>query len=105
MFRNRVRFYGEKLLAPHPKPKLEDHPLSAFREWLFNTFAATLHIGGRFSIHNLRTHHVMVTDPLITGQRQTTALNYEISTISETKSRMTPQKQSTVNGTRTGPLA
>jgi hypothetical protein len=27
-------------------------------------------------------------DPVITGQRQTTALNYEISTMSETKPRM-----------------
>jgi hypothetical protein len=32
------------LLAPRPTPKLEDHPLSAVRDCLFNIFAATLHI-------------------------------------------------------------
>jgi hypothetical protein len=32
------------LLAPRPTPKLEDHPLSAVRDCLFNVFAATLHI-------------------------------------------------------------
>jgi hypothetical protein len=35
-------FYGEELLAPRPTPKLEDHPLSAIRDCLFNLFAATL---------------------------------------------------------------
>jgi hypothetical protein len=44
MFRNMVIFYGEELLAPRPTPKLEDHPLSAVRDRLFNVFAATLHI-------------------------------------------------------------
>jgi hypothetical protein len=43
MFHN-ITFYGEELLAPRPTPKLEDHPLSAVRDCLFNTFAATLHI-------------------------------------------------------------
>jgi len=42
-------------------PKLEDHPLSALRDCLFNIFAATLHIGGRSSIGNMRTHHAVVT--------------------------------------------
>jgi len=32
------------LLAPNPATKLEDHPLSAFDECLFNMFAVTLHI-------------------------------------------------------------
>jgi hypothetical protein len=32
------------LLAPHPTPKLEDQPLLATRNCLFNIFAATLHI-------------------------------------------------------------
>jgi len=49
------------LLAPRPTPKLEDHPLSAVRDCLFNIFAATLHIGGRSSIHNLRTRNAVVT--------------------------------------------
>jgi hypothetical protein len=43
-FRNMVTFfYGEKLLAPLPTPKLERHPLSAVRNCLFKIFAATLH--------------------------------------------------------------
>ena len=46
---------------PRPTPKLEDHPLSAVRHCLFNLFAATLHIGGRSSICNLRTRHAVVT--------------------------------------------
>jgi hypothetical protein len=43
-FRYVINFYGEVLLAPLPTPKLEDHPLSAVRDCLFNIFAATLHI-------------------------------------------------------------
>jgi hypothetical protein len=54
-------FYREGLLAPRPTPKLEDHPLSAVNDCLFNLFAATLHIGGRSSLRNLRTRHAVVT--------------------------------------------
>jgi hypothetical protein len=54
-------FYGEELLAPRPTPKLEDHPVSAVRDCLFNIFAATLLIGGRSSIRNPRTRHAVVT--------------------------------------------
>jgi hypothetical protein len=43
-FRNKLIFYGEELLALSPTPKLEDHPLSAVRDCLFNIFVATLHI-------------------------------------------------------------
>jgi hypothetical protein len=47
-------------LAPRPTPKLEDHPLSAVHDCLFNIFAAILHIW-RVAV---RTHHAMVTrDP------------------------------------------
>ena len=60
-FRNKDNFYGEELLAPRPSPKLEDHPLSAVRDCLFNIFEAALHIGGRSSIRNLRTRHAVVT--------------------------------------------
>jgi hypothetical protein len=52
-FVTKVRFYGEEFLSP----KLEDHPLSAVRDFLFNVFAATLHIGSRSSI--LRTRHAL----------------------------------------------
>jgi len=63
-FRKKRRFYGE-LLAPSPTSKLEDHPLSAVRECLFNIFAATLHTGGRSSILNLRTRHAVATGTLL----------------------------------------
>ena len=59
-------FHGEALLAPRPTTKLEDHPSSAVGDCLFNLFAATLHIGGRFSIRNLRTHHAVVTGTHLT---------------------------------------
>jgi len=54
-------FYGEELLAPRPTPKLEDHPLSAICDYLFNIFAATLYIVGPSSIRKLRTRHAVVT--------------------------------------------
>jgi hypothetical protein len=44
VFRNMVICYCEELLAPRPTYKLEDHPLSAIRDCLFNVFAATFHI-------------------------------------------------------------
>jgi hypothetical protein len=56
----KIRFYSEELLAPRPTPKLEDHPLSAVRDCLFNTFAATLLTGGRSSIRKTRTPIVEV---------------------------------------------
>jgi len=43
-FHNKLVLYGQELLAPRPTPKLEDHPHSAVRNCLFNTFAATLRI-------------------------------------------------------------
>ena len=65
MFRNLICFYSEELLAPRPTPKLEDRPLSAVRDCLFNIFAATLHTGGRSSIRNLRMSHADVTGTLL----------------------------------------
>jgi len=56
-FCNVICFYGEELLAPHPTPKLEGHPLSAVHDCIFNIFAAAPHIGSRSSICNLRTRH------------------------------------------------
>ena len=61
LFRNEDSFYGEELLVRRPNPKLEDHPLSAVLDCLFNIFAVTLHTGGRSSIRNLRTRHAMFT--------------------------------------------
>jgi len=61
IFRNKIRFYSEELLAPHPTPKPEDHPLSAVRDCLFNIFAATLHIEGRSSTRSLTARHAVVT--------------------------------------------
>jgi len=34
-------FRGDGLLAPRPNPKLQDRPLSAVRDYLFNTLACT----------------------------------------------------------------
>jgi len=45
------------LLAPRPTPKLEDHPLSAVRDCLFNIFSDTIHIGGRSSVRNPMTNY------------------------------------------------
>jgi hypothetical protein len=54
-----AHFYGEELLAPQPTPKLNEHPVSAVCNCLFNIFAATLDTGGCSSICNLRrpTYH------------------------------------------------
>ena len=60
-FAIKPRFYGEELSKPRPTPKLEDHPLLVVHGCLFNVFPATLHIGGRSSIHTLKTRHAMVT--------------------------------------------
>ena len=54
-------FLRKVLLAPRLTPKVEDHTLSAVHDFLFNIFAATLHIGGRSSLRNLRTRHAVVT--------------------------------------------
>ena len=43
-FRKILSFYGEKLLAPRPKTKEEEHTLTAVRDCLCSIFAATLHI-------------------------------------------------------------
>jgi hypothetical protein len=43
-FVTKIRFHGEEFLARRATPKLEDRPLSAVRDCLFNTFVATLHI-------------------------------------------------------------
>ena len=48
-FRNKICFHGEELLAPRPTTKVEDHPLSAARDCLFNLYSATLHIEGRIT--------------------------------------------------------
>jgi hypothetical protein len=69
-FVTKICFHGE-LLAPCPTPKLEDHPLLAVCDCLFNIFAATLHIGGCSYIRNLRTRNVVVIGShlsLITGE-------------------------------------
>jgi hypothetical protein len=66
-----ARFYGEDLLAPHPTAKLEDHPLLAVRDSLFNIFAATLHIEGRSSTRSLRTRHAVVTGTHLSWQGPT----------------------------------
>ena len=70
IFRNRISFYSEELLATRPTPKLEDNSVSSVRGCLFNIFAATLHIGGRSSIRNLRTLHTMMTGTHLSRELQ-----------------------------------
>jgi len=43
-FCNMLILYCERLLASRLTPKLEDHPLSAIRYYLFSIFAAAFHI-------------------------------------------------------------
>jgi hypothetical protein len=61
MFCNKDSFHGEELTATCTTPKLEDHPLSVLRDFIFNIFTATLHIGGRSFTRNLNTRHTVVT--------------------------------------------
>jgi len=44
MFHHIIGYHQESLLAPCPIPKLEDHPLLAVHNCLFNVFTRTLHI-------------------------------------------------------------
>ena len=55
------RFLRWGVVSTSTNPKLEDHPLSAAHDCLFNLFAATLHIGGLSSIRKVRTLHAAVT--------------------------------------------
>jgi len=66
LFRKKARFYGEELLVPRPTTKLEDNPLTAVRDCLFNISAGTVQTGDRSSNRNLRTRHAYDRDPLIT---------------------------------------
>jgi len=75
VFRNYDSFYGEELSAPRPTPKLNDHPLSAVRDCLFNIFATTLHIAGRSSIRNFRTRHAVVTGTHLSWHRVVISMN------------------------------
>jgi hypothetical protein len=43
MFYNIVSSHSEELLAPHPIPKLEDHPLPLVCNCLFNLHVCTMH--------------------------------------------------------------
>ena len=61
IFRYKASSYDEEFLTPRRTSKLEDHPLSATFDCLFNIFAATLHTAGRSSIRNLKTRLAVVT--------------------------------------------
>ena len=61
IFRNKMYFYEEELLAPRPKRKLEDQPLLDVHECLFNILTVTLRTGDHSSIRNLRMRHALVT--------------------------------------------
>jgi len=61
LFCNKASFYSEELSVPRPNRKLDDHPLLAVRDCLFNIFAAFLYIVVHSSIRNLRTHDGVTT--------------------------------------------
>jgi len=44
IFRNTLSCHSEEFSATRPTPKRKEHRLSAVRDYLFNIFAATLHI-------------------------------------------------------------
>ncbi|PNF30542.1 hypothetical protein B7P43_G09925, partial [Cryptotermes secundus] len=58
-------FYGEELLAPCPAPKLEDHPLSAVRDCLFNIFSATPHMEILLRDFNAKVRREDIFEPKI----------------------------------------
>ena len=60
-FRNKITFLRGVIVSTSPNPKLQDRPLSAVRDCLFNIFTTTFLIGGRSSIRELRTRHAVVT--------------------------------------------
>jgi hypothetical protein len=47
-FRNTTGFFDKDFSAFWPTSKLNDHPLSAFRNWLFGLFTSTFHIWRSF---------------------------------------------------------
>ena len=60
-FRNKASFY---VVSTSPNLQAGSSPLvplNAVRDYLFNIFAAALHIGGRSSIRKLKTRHAVVT--------------------------------------------
>jgi hypothetical protein len=54
-------FLRRGVVSNSPNPQAGGPPIAAVRCCLFNLFTATLHIGGRSSIRNLRTRHAVVT--------------------------------------------
>ena len=72
-----IIIYGEELLVLCPTPKLEDQPLSPVLDCLFKTFAATLHIGGRSSIRNMRTRHAVATGNHLSWQLLSLSITIE----------------------------
>jgi len=57
-FRKKLVFYSDEFLAPRPISKVEDYPLSALRDCLFNILAATLHIWRRLTLRIQRPGNV-----------------------------------------------
>jgi hypothetical protein len=52
-FCNKLVFYGEKLLVPHPIPKLKDHLLLAVCNCIFDIFVVTSSIATVWNIFDL----------------------------------------------------
>ena len=62
---NMVRFSGEELLVPVPNSKLEDHPLSDYRDSLFNVLATVV------CIKILQFHYLLLLPVAHSDERYT----------------------------------
>jgi hypothetical protein len=63
MIRDIINFLRWGVVSTSPNPKLEEHPLSAVRDYLLHSQLSSTS-AGRSSISNLRTRHAVVTSPL-----------------------------------------
>jgi hypothetical protein len=84
---NMIIFLRWGVVSTSPKPKLEDHPFLAFRDYLFNIFLPYIS-GGRCSIRNLRTRHAVVTGNRIQGLRFSVRFFLQISEISKKRTAL-----------------
>ena len=67
LFPNKNMFLIEEFLATSLNQKLEEQPLPAVRQCLFNILTVSFHFGGRSCIRNLSTRHVVETRTHLSG--------------------------------------
>jgi hypothetical protein len=64
MFRNEPPFLRWGVVSHRSTTKLEDHPLSAVSDCLFNIFATSICLEAVSSVRNMRTRHAVMTGPI-----------------------------------------